>query len=49
MADLTTAMNSAGYAAMVADAVEAMAWIWGYDAVASWDRQPVVPAVAQND
>jgi salicylate hydroxylase len=31
------------------DAVEAMAWIWGYDAVASWDRQPVVPAVAQND
>jgi salicylate hydroxylase len=31
------------------DAVEAMAWIWGYDAVANWDREPVVPAIAQND
>jgi salicylate hydroxylase len=28
------------------DAVEAMAWIWGYDAVANWDREPVVPAGA---
>ena len=28
------------------DAVDAMAWIWGYDAVAAWDRDPVVPAVA---
>ncbi|MGA2412044.1 MAG: FAD-dependent monooxygenase [Candidatus Binataceae bacterium] len=28
------------------DAVEAMAWIWGYDAVAGWDRKPVVPAGA---
>jgi salicylate hydroxylase len=27
------------------DAVNAMAWIWGYDAVASWDRDPVAPAV----
>jgi salicylate hydroxylase len=26
------------------DAVAAMAWIWGYDAVGSWDREPV----AQN-
>jgi salicylate hydroxylase len=28
------------------DAVNAMAWIWGYDIVAAWDREPVVPAVA---
>jgi salicylate hydroxylase len=28
------------------DAVEAMAWIWGYDGVANWDREPVVPAGA---
>jgi salicylate hydroxylase len=28
------------------DAVEAMAWIWGYDAVGGWDREPVVPAGA---
>lgn len=28
------------------DAVDAMAWIWGYDAVAAWDRDPVLPAVA---
>lgn len=27
------------------DAVDAMAWIWGYDAVANWDRQPIVPPV----
>jgi salicylate hydroxylase len=30
------------------DAVEAMAWIWGYDAVAGWDQAPVVPAAAQR-
>jgi salicylate hydroxylase len=28
------------------DAVNAMAWIWEYDAVGAWDREPVVPAVA---
>ncbi len=28
------------------DAVSAMAWIWEYDAVGAWDREPVVPAVA---
>ena len=28
------------------DAVDAMAWIWGFDAVANWDRAPAVPAVA---
>ena len=28
------------------DAVDAMAWIWGYDAVAAWDRDTVVPAGA---
>ncbi len=30
------------------DAVEAMAWIWEYDAVGSWDREPATPTVAQN-
>jgi salicylate hydroxylase len=30
------------------DAVEAMAWIWGYDAVAGWDRAPALPATAQR-
>jgi salicylate hydroxylase len=28
------------------DSLDAMAWIWGYDAVAEWDRQPTVPTVA---
>jgi salicylate hydroxylase len=28
------------------DAVDAMAWIWGYDAVANWDRLSAAPAVA---
>jgi len=28
------------------DAVDAMAWIWGYDAVADWNRQPAVPSSA---
>jgi salicylate hydroxylase len=28
------------------DAVDAMAWIWGYDAVAKWNRLPAAPAVA---
>jgi salicylate hydroxylase len=28
------------------DAVDAMAWIWGYDVVTAWDQFPVVPAVA---
>jgi salicylate hydroxylase len=28
------------------DAVEAMAWIWGFDAVTEWDRLPAVPAIA---
>jgi salicylate hydroxylase len=27
------------------DAVDAMAWMWGYDAVANWDRPPTVPAL----
>jgi salicylate hydroxylase len=27
------------------DAVDAMAWIWGYDAVSAWDREPAAPAV----
>lgn len=28
------------------DAVDAMAWIWGYDVVAGWDKPPAVPSVA---
>ena len=27
------------------DAVDAMAWIWGYDVVAAWDQVPAMPAV----
>jgi salicylate hydroxylase len=27
------------------DAVDAMAWIWGYDAISEWDKLPTVPAV----
>jgi salicylate hydroxylase len=29
------------------DAVDAMAWIWGYDAVSFWDKVPTGPAIAQ--
>lgn len=28
------------------DAVERMAWIWGYDVAAGWDTPPAVPALA---
>lgn len=28
------------------DAVDAMAWIWGYDPVGAWDKPPTVPAIA---
>jgi len=26
------------------DAVEAMAWIWGYDPMSEWDKLPTAPA-----
>jgi len=29
------------------DAVDAMAWIWGYDVVTAWDRPAAVPATAR--
>jgi salicylate hydroxylase len=28
------------------DAVDAMAWIWGYDPVGAWDKVPAAPALA---
>jgi salicylate hydroxylase len=30
------------------DAVDAMAWIWGYDVVAAWDQAPAVPFAASS-
>jgi len=38
--------RSADTARAKVDAVNAMAWIWGYDAVTAWDREPAVPDVA---
>jgi hypothetical protein len=26
------------------DAVDAMAWIWGYDPISDWDKVPTTPA-----
>ncbi|MGB7079244.1 MAG: hypothetical protein WBD53_18835, partial [Xanthobacteraceae bacterium] len=37
-------LQSAPAAPATVDAVDRMAWIWGYDVAAEWNQPPVVPA-----